>query len=456
MTLIQRLSRSRTPLVMLALVSACTTDRPTTPEARSPSLNVQALASRELAQASAGRTSRGIEDEILRVESVVPGLGGMYVDAGGQLVLYVPASANIGSVRAALSRTGADLAIDADLRSRLVHGTGLKFVNSEFPFSDLVVFNSAISQRLSSVPDAWAVDADESTNRLIVTIANESGRAAVERLASEVGVPSRALTIEVKSRPSLTAPLRGTQYVTGGGFSIWNGSGFCSIGFNVTTSTGLTGMVTASHCAPGTVGAGNTGSPIWQSGDLLLGYVQTNPPWNSTDPNCGGYTSCTPADAMFVQFSDLGRFSKRVGFTNKLGINNLAGPTTVTGYWSNITFPQSNQFIGQSLDKMGRTTGWTRGTLAATCENFFVSGAMHLCVDHVNNAGVAGGDSGAPVFVPSMPSTQPLYPYGILFAGGPMNTLSDEGFPQCTVACSYWYTRWAAIQTTLGMTVSPN
>jgi hypothetical protein len=51
------------------------------------------------------------------------------------------------------------------------------------------------------------------------------------------------------------------------------------------------------------------------------------------------------------------------------------------------------------VHKVGRTTGWTRGSVGATCVNVNVSGSniTQLCQTLVS-ARVGGGDSGSPVF----------------------------------------------------------
>jgi hypothetical protein len=72
--------------------------------------------------------------------------------------------------------------------------------------------------------------------------------------------------------------------------------------------------------------------------------------------------------------------------------------------------------VGELLDKVGRTTGWTRGAVLATCVDVGVSGARiaMLCQDFVE-AAVAGGDSGSPVFQQVGDKDATLY--GILWGG---------------------------------------
>ena len=66
---------------------------------------------------------------------------------------------------------------------------------------------------------------------------------------------------------------------------------------------------------------------------------------------------------------------------------------------------ESPQIRGQLVDKVGRTTGWTRGQVSNTCVNTGVSGTsiVLLCQTWVESIGggaiVAGGDSGSPTFI---------------------------------------------------------
>jgi hypothetical protein len=61
--------------------------------------------------------------------------------------------------------------------------------------------------------------------------------------------------------------------------------------------------------------------------------------------------------------------------------------------------------MGATANKVGRTTGWTRGTVSGTCVDTGVQGStiVLLCQTFVTGSGqiVAGGDSGSPVFATS-------------------------------------------------------
>jgi hypothetical protein len=77
--------------------------------------------------------------------------------------------------------------------------------------------------------------------------------------------------------------------------------------------------------------------------------------------------------------------------------------------------------VGQTANKVGRTTGWTQGQVTATCVNTGVSGSniVQLCQTFVS-AGVGGGDSGSDVFRITSGSSVVLL--GVLWGGNSAGT----------------------------------
>ena len=78
--------------------------------------------------------------------------------------------------------------------------------------------------------------------------------------------------------------------------------------------------------------------------------------------------------------------------------------------------------MGQTLDKVGRTTGWTVGTVMQTCIDTFVADTdiALICQTRVLS-GLGGGDSGSPVFESQAPFTNDVTLYGILWGGSNTN-----------------------------------
>jgi hypothetical protein len=112
---------------------------------------------------------------------------------------------------------------------------------------------------------------------------------------------------------------------------------------------------------------------------------------------------------------DLGAIAKTSGPNN--GSLAIAGLFSITG--------DGAATVGQTANKVGRTTGWTRGRVTRTCVNTGVSGSniVLLCQDFVENNVkiVAGGDSGSPVF--RIQSNTSVTLLGNLWGGNSSGTL---------------------------------
>lgn len=456
-------SRAVLALVAVTFVGACS-DAPTSPNgARAGNLTVSRAAQLELAAAAQGRHARGVEDEILRMENAVPGLGGMFVDGTGTVTLYVPRGADRAAIRRVIAQLAPTVAVARPLRDQLADTQHLKLIDGDFPFSQIVAWQSALIAKPLAGTGIYSVDADEASNRVHIMVAAAGDLASAQQTATAAGIPVGAVQIEVGSAPRALSSLRGTWTPPGGGVQISNSAGTrCTMGFNVTSGDQTQGFLTAAHCAPGVAGAGGTGDmyqPIVGS-SYDRGWIRLNPLFNDGDPaNCMGFTSCTRADVMYVQYYSASNGVKHVPYTDLTGLNNAGGSITVTGWWNNIAAAAVYPMVGQSADKMGRTTGWTRGTVVSTCAPVTVDGSYVVtCADKVTNGRVGTGDSGSPVFMPPAPGqvTNPLYPIGILFGGENLTQYdSADGTYYCNGSCVFYYSEWNQMEAHLGMSMMP-
>jgi hypothetical protein len=419
--------------------------------------------------------SRGIEHEILRLEPAIPGIGGMYV-SGNEIVVFTPPGANPGRTISALKREAHNMFVSAGVKAQLMAGERIRIREGKYALSQLVAWQEELTLPLSRIEGFSGIDADESTNRVRVNLTDGAQTVAVQRAAAAAGVPVDAVTVQIVPTAIALSGLRGTWRPTGGGIQIVTSSNEkCAMGFNVTTSTGLNGLLTAGHCARGNLGPGGGGvnervyQPLYSSTtDLGVATVNINPAWTLQDPACGSYSRCTLADVLFAKYDLASTLSKRVAFTASLGQHYQGGSITLTGWWDNVVAPAASYFVGEAVDKMGGETGWTRGTISQTCINVPVQSDagfvyMAVCSDAVTGSRVGSGESGAPVFIPPAPGQihNPLTPIGILFAGVPMNVYdADAADPwapyYCSTGCTYYYTKWSNIQTAFGVSVFPN
>jgi hypothetical protein len=192
----------------------------------------------------------------------------------------------------------------------------------------------------------------------------------------------------------------------------------CSVGFNA-TSGGVKSFVTASHCTNTQGGVEST--PYWQPLQSVDGtQIATevaDPVYQRNIAGCPHGRKC--------RYSDASRAAYVNGANQALGlIAQTSGPNngslTITGSFS-ITSDDCGTTggclsVGTTVNKVGRTTGWTAGSITNTCVNTGVSGTniVQLCQTFVS-AGVGGGDSGSDVFQVTSGSNVKLA--GVLWGG---------------------------------------
>lgn len=440
----QSLKRVTSALMVSVVFTACSQDVTSPPPnpavARSEgvvadSQQVIQQAATERTAAAQGRQLRGIEDDILRLEGYLPGFGGLFIDSTGHVAVYAPANANADSVRAILAQHDTVWHLREPFAHQMSAGNQVHVLTGQYPFSYLVVWARMFSTQLRADEGIVSVDADEAHNRVSIGVSDTGATSTVLAMAAGVGIPTGVIRVNVTEPRRLLSTLQDPFSTRVGGIQIWT-SGFyggtCTLGFNATTSTGITGFITASHCSPYSLGAGGTGATVYQNGSSWpVGTIVNNPAWNIVDPTCGSYSGagCTYADVMMVKYNTGIANQKWVMYTTSVGTGGASGSITTAGtYQVNATtfYPVT----GDVVDKMGRTTGWTRGTISNTCQTVLVinsttgqSGVV-LCSNQVTGAHSDAGDSGGPVFNQQFGLT---FAYGLLFAGAG-TTYNFEGF----------------------------
>jgi hypothetical protein len=154
--------------------------------------------------------------------------------------------------------------------------------------------------------------------------------------------------------------------------------------------------------------------------------IETADPGYFTGSPCPAGRRCRYSDSSFArldststdQFARIARTTSAGSSSGSITVSTTAPRFTIA---ATANFPNA----GQTLNKMGRTTGWTRGSVQSTCVDVNVSGTTitQLCQDIVG-AGSGGGDSGSPVFSASTSSSNVNATlYGILWGGDSAGTI---------------------------------
>lgn len=408
-------SRRKSPvLVLLAVgsiaISACSDQSPTAPEAKT------AAFSRSDAPGQA-RQLAGIDAEFARIARDAPGFGGMFYESG-RLHVYTTLGADRSAV---LNRVNASLRA----RGRAVPAAqDVTVIPAGRDYAELTTLRERMSPVLAESGVVFT-DIDETRNQLRVGVLDGVSTARIEAALRRLGVPLDAVSIETTEPIVPLATLRELQNPVAGGLQIWrfeppSTAFICTLGFNVIVG-GSPHFFTNSHCTEERSVV--EGTELRQDALVLpsriVGIEVADPPYFRCQ--YAGYR-CRWSDAALIEY--LPGIDAQLGMIYRTTAVSTSGPGSIeidpTGNGFLIIDDAAFPVLGEVLDKVGRTTGWTRGPVVGTCIDTGVSGVnprvVVLCQDFVQSA-VGGGDSGSPVFAQNGVN-RPVTLYGILWGGG--------------------------------------
>lgn len=391
---------------------------------RALSLALLAFALPGLALAASRQDPPGsVDDELIQMGRTIPGFGGLFYDAEGVANVY-------------LRDPQAPVALAA-LKSL---GGEVRVRQGEYDFAQLVEWKRALRQTVLGQPEVVYLDADEARNRVVVGIDAAQSRnpdtGRLDKLLAAQGVPRQAVLYQtVPALRELTgipigearaaAPvtlLDRIRPVPGGAALSFTDSlvSFgCTIGFNAYLGKAF-GFVTNSHCSTdrGVV----DGTSYYQGWSLSGGVIGTeiaDAPYFTGSP-CPAQKQCRYSDSAFAQYTGnstkLGSFRKLARPSSR---GALEGSSTLKPAASrfNVVGVAAAPLIGQVVNKIGVTSGWTYGPVVSTCVEANVVGSPYeLLCQHIVQAGAGHGDSGSPVF--SWTTGNNVSLVGILWGGG--------------------------------------
>lgn len=358
---------------------------------------------------------------VSQLDRQIPGFGGFFMDRSGAPTVYLTRGA---------SRAAAERALSGYLGARGLSATGVKVLEARYGWQQLQNWQAAATQGAFEVPGTVFVDNDETVNRVRIGIESPGAIGLVRAAVARQGVPDDAVIIEradpivqvtMLAGPTLQnvvdRPVRAGVQINFPGF-------LCSVGFNATSGTQKS-FITASHCTNTQGGVEST--PYWQP------LQSTSPTQIATEVADPAYTkggAGCPRGGKVCRYSDASRAAYVNGANQALGLiaatsgaNN--GSLEITGSFT-ITSDDCGTTggclaVGTTVNKVGRTTGWTSGAITNTCVDTGVQGSriVQLCQTFVS-AGVGGGDSGSDVFVITGGSNVQLA--GVLWGGNGSGT----------------------------------
>lgn len=287
---------------------------------------------------------------------------------------------------------------------------------------------SRASPEVLALPGAVFADHDEANNRLLFGVANAAAIKGVSNALARLGIPASSYAVVVTEPIHQVASLRDRWRPTRGGIQIHFGQYLCTMGFNVDHAGGRS-FITNSHCT--NTQGGTEGTQYYQPTSTVdpavIATEAADPTYSNfkTNPACPRGKKCRYSDASRALYSSsVASYRGDVAKTNNFNSGSLevVGKFTITAQNNATTsFP-----IGLTVNKVGRTTGWTQGNVSNTCVNTNVSGSniTQLCQTFVQNPNgavlVGGGDSGSNVF--RITSGDNVELVGILWGGNSSGT----------------------------------
>jgi hypothetical protein len=344
-------------------------------------------------------------DELARQ---VPGFGGFYLDATGTPTVHLTQGSDRGNAERALA---------GYLAAQGLGPAALQVREGRYGWQQLERWQEAATTAAFESAGAVFVDNDETVNRIRIGVEDLNSMGQVRGALARSGLPDEAVIIQRAEPIVLVASLQNVvDRPVRAGVQIHFGQYVCSVGFNATDGT-QKGFVTASHCTNTQGGVENTAyyQPLQSSSGGQIATEVEDPAYVRNAPGCPKGRKCRYSDAARAVYANplhqaLGSIARTSAANN--------GSLEITGTFS-IGSNDCGTLggcipAGQTVNKVGRTTGWTSGNVTNTCVNTGVSGTniVQLCQSFVS-AGVAGGDSGSDVFQ----GTSSVKLAGILWGG---------------------------------------
>jgi hypothetical protein len=328
-----------------------------------------------------------LDDKFDEVSGKVPEFGGMFLEGDTLKVYLLKPEKELAAEDAIISVFG---------RER-IPGGGIKVLKGQYNFTKLKEWHEQM-RGLFNIQGVVFTDIDESSNSLKVGVERPDLIGVIEQQLIQQGIPRGAFIVEQAKPVVLAATLRDNIRPLQGGLQITFSNNpsyyyICTLGFNGVRS-GVNGFVVNSHC---TYNQGGVDSTSYYQSLITTGNhigTEISDPLYTSGGGCPSSKVCRYSDSAFAArdpgvTADLGFIQK----PDSLNTNSL----TIAGSFRIVS--EGPSLVGQTLNKVGRTTGWTQGQVTDTCVDTDVSGTniVQLCQDFVS-AGVGSGDSGSPVF----------------------------------------------------------
>jgi len=386
----------------------------------------------------------GSERELAKVAAKVPGFSGLYKDESGSWVVRVtdlsagPQATSVVAQTLLAEKQNLGLASAAE-------AAPMRVERAQFSFEQLARWRDKVRLRIPQ--GVYSLDLDEARGVVSVGVASEGVRAKVQPLLQSTGLPEGAYDIYIAPEPEQRVTLndRSRPLIAGLEFT-WDSGTSCTIGMAARYGYNDTGrgFFTASHCSRvkynsdyNVLGTYTSYYQPTKSNSNRIGYEYVDAAPFTGSGTCPAGAKCRYSDASFVLYytnqANSSWGGKKVARPQGTPAIGGRGPSTL----SSTPFDALSSiqlYVGDQLHKVGRTSGWTKGTLLQTCVDKYagiVNGSPYyvMCND-ITNTWSEPGDSGSPVFFWGNESYNSVRFSGILW-GGPNGNYNETWVSPC-------------------------
>ena len=446
-------------VAVAALAIACNSpdELPTSPR--------QALSPTGQLEVTGSRFRRPDEDAMVSLAKEVPGLAGYFLDSHHNIVAYVADSTAFDLARAAIGRhlTGGTLGVPPKLRV-----AGVVIRKGDYGFQQLSDWRDLVTEQiLGTVRGAVYDDLDEARNRVTIGVLTDQAQAAEAAILAQLaslGVPAKAINFETTGLPvpgtlTVARPPSGGAAFSGiftdatalneatdtlaAGFELDRPRGggayeFCSLGM-VLDRNGVRYVSTASHC--GTTQSHLDPTDQWDQIYASSRFIG-NEAWD---------TSATPrhSDVALIGLQDTvpsvrGAIGRTFPRDSGMSANRQIDTSRPFLYMSAAS---STPVGGLQVEKEGRTTGWTYGSITNTCQDVTVGTQTILC-EIKTSIWVGNGDSGSSLWAWDGQDGATLY--GSAFSVFVIDSYENIDGIRTGVGGTSWFSSYGGFATDIG------
>ena len=364
-----------------------------------------------------------LRDEFSAMARRVPGgFGGLYFDKEGVLNILLTDPERASEARAALAQerfVQARTAGPGGERFDLAHA---RITRGVYSHDQLQRWLDHILREFAGTPTMSGIRVHK--NKVLLGVSDGTQQEEVLRIVQAVGIPDDAVIVEVSPTAVPLTTLTDRIRPVPAGVQVRNsasGRPWCSLGPNllwITWQDSTRSFLVASHCTKEIFSENDTTlywQPVYTDGTSNhIGNEVRDPALFECDENPAH--GCRNSDAALGHYASYATYE--LGYIARPASRNSG---TLTLDASAPRFEIVGQFNwavdGEVMEKVGRTTGWTGGSVVDGCITMQVSDAPYHSIrcSMLVDAEAGSGDSGAPVF--KIESGTEVKIRGTLYAG---------------------------------------